>query len=330
VRITGVLNRNRRLDGTAFDPATPFGPPHGRYRTVHYGVMVPGLQEPLRFMDLIAVIGRPRIPIFRAEHLVATTDADAVSLLTATGAPGTAVLAGYRAGANCAFAEDGSDLRFGADVTIEGRYPNYRVRRTHPSASFDLRMTATRTVTHFARLAAGLYDHWSLLCRCDGEFVVGGERLPVSGLGNLEYARGAAIALPFRLFTYHVVNVDDRVQVLFGQVLGPMGARLQHEVYVRAVDAPSRVVRRGVEFSVVRYEDEPHHTPDGRSMRLPAEFSWAAANDDGTDLVRIEGRANGDWAYGVAAGFAGSYAYTGTFRGGPIHGTGYLEYIDGR
>ncbi|MDT4958711.1 MAG: hypothetical protein QOD31_2510, partial [Pseudonocardiales bacterium] len=28
--------------------------------------------------------------------------------------------------------------------------------------------------------------------------------------------------------------------------------------------------------------------------------------------------------------FAGSYAYTGTFRGGPIHGTGYLEYIDGR
>jgi hypothetical protein len=109
-----------------------------------------------------------------------------------------------------------------------------------------------------------------------------------------------------------------------------MGARLQHEVYVRAVDAPSRVVRRGVEFSVVRYEDEPRHTPDGRSMRLPAEFSWAAANDDGTDLVRIEGRANGDWAYGVAAGFAGSYAYTGTFRGGPIHGTGYLEYIDGR
>jgi hypothetical protein len=325
---TGLLNRSRRLDGTAFDPTTPFGPPQGRYRTVHYGVMLANLREPLRFLDLIAVIGQPRIPIWRNEHLVATTDDDTVTLLTATGAPGTSHFAGYRLGTDCTFAADGSELRFADDVVIEARYPHYRVRRAHPA--IDLRLTATRTVTHFARMTGGIYDHWSLLCRYDGTVDVDGTSLPVVGLGNVEYARGAAVSLPFRFFTYHVVNVDDRVQVLFGQVLGPFNTRLQHEVYVRAVDAPSRVYRRGVSFEVTRYEDEPRSTPDGRVMLLPAEFVWTAGDGRGGELVRIEGRVNGDWAYGVAAGFAGSYAYAGTFRGDPIRGTGYLEYIDGR
>jgi hypothetical protein len=325
---TGLLNRSRRLDGTAFDPTTPFGPPQGRYRTVHYGVMLPDLREPLRFLDLIAVIGQPRIPIWRNDQLVSTTDEDTVSLLTATGAPGTARFRGYRLGADCTFAQDGSELRFGDDVLLQARYPHYRIVRTEPA--IELRMTATRTVSHFAHMTGGLYDHWSLLCRYDGEVEVDGTRLPVVGLGNIEYARGAAISLPFRLFTYHVVNVDDRVQVLFGQVLGPLNTRLQHEVYVRAVDAPSRVYRHGVTFEVTRYEDEPRATPDGRGMRLPAEFCWTAPDGRRGELVRVEGRANGDWAYGVAAGFAGSYAYTGAFRGEPIDGTGYLEYIDGR
>jgi hypothetical protein len=327
---TGLVNRSRRLDGTAFDPATPFGPPSGRYRTVHYGVMLPGLREPLRFMNLIAVLGQPRIPIWRAEHLVTTSDADTVSLLTATGVPGSAVHTGYRLGIDCRLAADGSDLRFGADVRIEGRYPNFRVRRAHPGAAFDLRLTATRTVTHFAHLWAGRYDHWSLLCRYDGEFRVDGDVVAVAGLGNLEYARGTALWLPFRFFTYHVVNVDDRTQVLFGQVLGPRDTRVQHEIYVRAVDAPSRVVRRGVEFGVTRYAAVPRRTPDGRSMRLPEQFCWSAPDGRGGELVRIEGRACGDWAYGVGAGFAGSFRYTGAFRGESIEGIGYLEYIDGR
>jgi len=325
---TGLLNRSRRMDGTAFDPATPFGPPQGRYRTVHYGVMLPNLRAPMGFLDLIAVIGQPRVPIWRNDHLVTTTDADTVSLLTATGAPGTSRFTGYRLGTDCTFAADGSELRFSDDVLIEGRYPHYRIVRTQPA--IDLRMTATRTVTHFVRMAGGLYDHWSLLCHYDGEIEVDGGRLPVAGLGNVEYARGAGISLPLRFFTYHIVNVDDRVQVLFGQVLGPLNARVQHEVYVRAVDAPSRVYRRRVRFGVTRFETEPRPTPDGRGMLLPAEFAWSAGDGRGGELVRIEGRTNGDWAYGVGAGFAGSYAYTGAFRGVPIEGTGYLEYIDGR
>ena len=74
----------------------------------------------------------------------------------------------------------------------------------------------------------------------------------------------------------------------------PLGTQVQQEVYVRAVDAPSRVTRRRVRFAVSRW---------------------------------IEGQATGAWACGVGAGFAGSFAYTGAFRGAPIDGLRYLEWI---
>ena len=328
--LTGALNRSRRLDGTAFAADTPFGPPAGRYRTVHYGVMVPNLPAPLRFMDVIAVIGQPRIPIWSNPQLVTTTAADTVSLLTATGAPGGARHVGLSAARDCEFAADGSRLRFGSELEITGSYPQFRVHRPDPDVGFDLELTASRTVTHFARMRAGVYDHWSLLCRYRGTFRVDGADVAAEGLANLEYARGADISLPFRVFTYHVINVDDRTQVLFGQVRGPAGSLLQNEVYVRSLDEPSRVHRAGVRIRIASYEREPRLTPDGRAMRLPERFEWRARERGRHLLVSIEGRANGDWAYGMAAGFAGSFEYTGRFRGEPIAGTGYLEYIDGR
>jgi hypothetical protein len=325
--LTRAINRNHRLDGRCFDQATPFGPPAGRYRTVHYGVMVPGLPAPLRFMNVIAVIGQPRIPIWRNGHLVETTPADTVSLLTATGAPGGARHVGLSAAEDCDLAADGSRLRFGDEVEITGAFPDYRVRRPDPGTGFDLRLTASRTVSHFAHLAGGLYDHWSLLCRYTGTFRLGGIDLPAAGLANLEYARGADIALPLRAFTYQIVDVDDRTQVLFGRVLGPARSRLQHEVYVRSLDEPSRLHRTGVRSEVLEYESTPRRTPDGRPMRLPVRFRWSADGAGHRPLVRVEGTATGDWAYGMAAGYAGSFDWTGTFTGKEVGGTGYIEWI---
>jgi len=46
------------------------------------------------------------------------------------------------------------------------------------------------------------------------------------------------------------------------------------------------------------------------------------------DLIDGHGTAIGDWTYGLGAGFVGSYDYEGTFRGRPIGGVGYVEYVD--
>jgi hypothetical protein len=328
--LSNAVNRAPSLNGTAFDPGTPFGPPQGRYRTVHYGIMVPNLPEPYRFVNVIAVIGQPRVKIFRNEHLITTSAADTACLLNATGAMTEGQFTGYSIARDCEFHGDGSLLRFGSDLVLEGSYPDFVVRRTHPEVDIELRLTASGTVSHFAKLISGVYDHWSLLCEYTGNLSRGGQVTPVAGLCTLEYARAADLRLPFRFFTYHVINADERTQILLGEVLGPLGSRMQRAVYVRSLDGHGEVHTKGFDFAVQRFEDDGRTTPEGTTMRLPEEFSWGVADDRGGELIQVRGRSNGDYTYGLAGGYAGSYEYEGRFRGKPIQGSGYIEYIDGR
>jgi hypothetical protein len=324
-----AVNRAGALNGRPFEGGTPFGPPQGRYRTAHYGIMVPNLPQPYRFLNVVAVVGQPKVRIFRNQHLIRTTAADTASLLTASGVA-DGHFAGYRIGQDCELRPDGTLLRFGDDLVLEGRYPEFSVRRTHAEAGFELSLRATDTVSHFAKLAGGIYDHWSLLCEYTGTLHHDGVGTDVAGLCTLEYARAAHISLPFRFFTYHVLNIDARTQVLMGEVLGPLGARLQQAVYVRSLDDHGAVYSDGFRFVVDRFEDEPRTTPEGIRMLLPRDFHWRVADDRGRQLICVEGRCNDDFRYGLAAGYAGSYEYQGRFRGEPIHGSGYIEYIDGR
>ena len=78
-------------------------------------------------------------------------------------------------------------------------------------------------MTYFVDLPGDLYTHWSLLCQYDG--TIGGT--PASGLCTLEYATGIGmhsislpgnVNLPVPFFSYHVLNIDDRTQVLTSKV----------------------------------------------------------------------------------------------------------------
>ncbi len=62
--VLGQVNRTSALNGQAFDPATPVPTRRGTGDVVHYGVMVPGLPEPIRFLDAIVILGTARAPIF--------------------------------------------------------------------------------------------------------------------------------------------------------------------------------------------------------------------------------------------------------------------------
>lgn len=316
------VNPVHRLDERPFDPATPFGPPAGRYSTVHYGVMIPGLPDPHRFLDVIAVIGQPPVSIWRNPHLIQTTERDTVSLLTATAAMTTGQFVGLSRTEDCDLHADGSTLRFGERLVIEGQYPEFAVRIAHPEVASGLVLRATDVVTHFARLPGGLYDHWSLLCRYVGRIGT----VDARGLCTLEYARGVALPLPLRSFVYSVLNVDDRTQLLMGQVLGPGGIPVQQVVHVRGLDVPSRSFSRDFRFEIHSFEDEPRRAPDGRATRLPKEFVWSVEGPDG-DPVTVQGTSCGDFTYGLGAGYAGSYRFAGTFRGDAITGTAYMEYI---
>jgi hypothetical protein len=59
-------------------------------------------------------------------------------------------------------------------------------------------------------------------------------------------------------------------------------------------------------------------------MALPLSFSW------GVDGIEVHGRTNGDFGYGLGAGYVGTYDYEGVFDGRSIRGCAYIEYVDTR
>lgn len=326
------VNRSGARIGRPFDPATPIGPPSGRHSWVHYGVMVPGLPEPHRTFGVMSIVGTPGVSIFANDHAITTTPGDTAYLVSASAAMRGGTFRTYSIARDCEFAADGSRIRFGDDLSITGRYPDFEVRRTHPDADVSLRLRGTDTVTYFADLRGGLYSHWSLLCEYEG--TVGDTE--ASGLCTFEYARGVGLHslpvpgtpnIPTTFFSYHVLNIDDRTQVLYGEALLPGGIPVIRAANVRGLDD------HGAEYTdasltVHAHEAQARETPDGRRMRLPSELTIEARDASGAGVFTLDGKTNGDWAYGLGAGFVGSYDYTGTFRGRSVSGTAYMEYVD--
>ncbi|MFC6010276.1 DUF6670 family protein [Nocardia lasii] len=338
-RLVAVVNRTGRVNGLPFDATESMGPPSGRRRNwVHYGVMVPDLPEPHRSFGIMSIVGTPGVTIFANDHAITTTPADTAYTSSATASMSEGQFLVHSIERDCDFAADGSHLRYGEDLVIDGTFPHFTVRRTHPEVTVELEIEATDKVAHFANIP-GLYRHWSLLATYRGHIDARGERVEVQGLCTVEHAAGVGThsltastrpKLPAKFFTYQILNLDDRTQALLVQVLGPAGFPIQKAVYLRSLDSYGGVYTRGFDFRVREYEPEPRRTPDGRTMRLPKALSWQVLDDEGRDLLTIDGTVGGDYSYGLGAGFVGTYDYTGTYRDRPITGRAYLEYIDCR
>lgn len=333
------LNRNARLNSQPFDPATPMRAPSGRRRNwAHYGVMIPDLPEPHRTFGVMTIVGSPGVQVFANDHAIITTPDDTSYTVSATATMTSAQFFTQSVAAECDLRPDGSFLRFGSELTMRGSYPDFSVRRTHPEVDVEVDITATESVSHFANFP-GIYRHWSLLGRYTGTITYRGIRDRIEGLCTVEYATGVGIhslfantrrTLPATFFTYHVLNVDDVTQVLFGMVLGPAGFIIQQEVYIRTVEtAGSIVYAAGIDFRVNRYEPEPRVTPDGRRMYVPRSMSWSLTDPEGRTIITVDGSVD-DLVYGLGAGYVGNYEYRGSFQGRPIAGRAYLEYVDCR
>ena len=324
-------NRGQRRSGEPFDATSTIAPPRGLHSWVHYGVMVPDLPEPHRTFGIMSIVGTPGVAIFANDYAMRTTPRDTATLVSATAAMTSGTFHSYSIREDCEFAEDGSRIRFGEDVLITGTYPRFEVHRKHPDADVFLKLSATDKVTHFVDLPGGAYSHWSLLCQYEG--TVG--NTAVSGLCTFEYARGVGLhtlplpgtpKIPATFFTYHVMNIDESRQLLYGEARLAGQIRAIHSAHTRGLDEYGQD-HPDAEFEVTAYEDEPRPTPDGRLMRLPKTFTLAL-NDDSPHNFNLRGQTNGDWAYGLGAGFVGSYCFEGTYAGEPVSGTAYIEYVD--
>jgi hypothetical protein len=332
-KVIGWANPIPAGPGEPFNPNTSIKPPSGiRSSWVHYGVMVPDLPEPHRTFGIMAIVGTPGLQIFSNDHAIRTNPRDTAYVVSATGAMRAGQFNSYSIEEDCDLAPDGSQLRFGEDLLMEGAYPNFRILRRHPDFDVQLKLRATDKVADFFKIKGGLYNHWSLLCEYTGS--VGDTA--VSGLCTYEYAHGAGlhslphglrVNVPSSFFTYHVLNLDDQTQLLFGRAIGPGGVTVIDSASLRSLDGIN-VNHRNIDFEVGSWAEQPGITAAGTPMRVPEELSWQIRDEKNRKLVHIKGRCNGDWAPGLGAGVVGSYSYEGEFGGSRISGTAYMEWVD--
>ncbi|MDP1909271.1 MAG: hypothetical protein Q8K85_13305, partial [Hyphomicrobium sp.] len=99
-------------------------------------------------------------------------------------------------------------------------------------------------------------------------------------------------------------------------------------VYERVAGQGSRRLDGDVRFQVLTTQAEVAVAPDGREMRLPQSFRWTITGNDGE--LDIEAHVDTPMLYGLCTGYVGGYGWEGRFKGRPVSGRGYIEYIDQR
>ncbi|MGL6234215.1 MAG: DUF6670 family protein [Segniliparus sp.] len=332
---------DRRIEESARPFARPdIFKPYSKSRRVawtHYGVFVPLLPEPYRYLNTMTLIGATGTTVFDNDYLAAPDARDTATVLSSTAFGDQHHYRAYDASADCSFAEDGSQLAWGEDLTITSDYPSFTVRGRYGKFTVDLAVTATDQVSWFVRTP--IYDHLSLLATFAGTIADHTGVVEVGGLCTVEYAKCASpqalsrkplppsLKLPVDFFTYQIVNLDERTQLLLTDVRadGAVAARLAH---IRTVGGQA-CVYQDVDFEVLAYRDEPAIDERGRRMRVPERIRWTV-RDGGEEIVRFEASVDSPLRYGHGRGYVGAYAYNGSWAGRLVSGSGYLEWVDCR
>ncbi|NMO03579.1 hypothetical protein HH308_20390 [Gordonia sp. TBRC 11910] len=303
-----------------------------RWSAVHYGIFVPDLPAPHRYVNTMTLIGASGAEIFDNDYLAVEDARDTATVLSSTAHADQHFYRAYDSSNDCSFALDGSVLKWGDDLQIDVALPRVSVVGRYPGFDVDLQLEVTDQASYFVKTP--IYDHFSLMAPYRG--VVDG--IEVEGLGTFEYARmtthqslasrtiPSALKLPADFFTYQIIDLDDRTQVLLTdvQARGRVACRLAH---LRTVGGAAQV------FDDVRFEvlESGAESVDvrGRRMSMPLRFRWTV-RDRGAVLLMLDATVDAPWRYGHGRGYVGAYSYVGEFRGAAVDGSGYVEWIDVR
>lgn len=341
--VDGLLPRmDRRLEASR-RPFTNPGilRPHaddGPWAATHFGVFIPDLDSPHRYLNTMTLIGATGAELFDNDYLTAADARHTATVLSSTAAGDHHHYRAYDSARDCHFAKDGSVLRWGDDLQIQVEYPHVTVRGRYHHFSADIELTVTDQVSYFVKTP--VYEHLSLLAEYTGVIADATGSMPISGLGTFEYARFLShqsltrrplpnpLKLPIDFFTYQIINLGNGAQVLLTDVRarGAVACRLAH---VRVL-GKSTEVYTDVRMDVSEYRDNPLVDEEGRSMRIPRRLTWTVRDSHGHLVLAIDGLVDSPLRYGHGRGYVGAYSYTGEYQGDPVGGSAYVEWVDTR
>lgn len=302
--------------------------PKGRFKIIHQGLMIPNLPEPLHFLSFSSLIGQPNVPMLRNQDAIQTTALDTVAVITSTSPHMVGHFSRYSLEQDCQFNHD--DYCFGDKERLYGSFPHFRLMRDDNELSVNLDIETKPVISHFNKMKLGLFEHWSLLCACKGEVIYKGQMYSIDQLGSFEYAKAINIPyLPLCFFTYQIINLKNKRQLLLMQIRNNFNQIIQSKIYIRDLNSStSKMFDENVHFKVHRVYPQVT-TPNHQQMYLPREFEWNYVDKQTT--IRVCAESRGDFKFGLAAGYVGSFNYQVIIDGEINDGqAGYCEYIDCR
>lgn len=296
--------------------------------------MIPDLPAPHHFYTVMSIIGTSGSLAFDNDFALKDTPRNNATLVVGTGTKKTNIFSGYSIAKECQFAEDGSHLQFGNDLTITGNYPDFKLHSGNENYQIDLDLKLTDKITWFIKTP--FYDHISLLAEYSGTLQSDGQSQQISGLCTFEHA--AAVSphliwkkplkqnqkLPIDFFTYQIINLADGTQLLLSDTR-ISGTQLVSKAFFRSLTQYNKTCI--AKFKVIEYQKTLATAPDGKKMKLPQVFEWRVY-DGQQEILYLHCTMNTEFNYGLGTGYVGGYTYTGTHKNKEIQGQGYIEYID--
>ncbi len=312
---------------------------HAQFGSTHYGVMIPDLPEPYRYLSFASVISEPGVQITQASaNLSAYSATDTATLVHGTALSSQSeAFRIYSVPQELKFQQSPFRVDFAEDASLYEDQGIYRLVSHLDDLKVDLNLMPTHALTWFAH--SRWYEHFSVLMQYEGTITQQDNTVQVSGLCTLEHFKSATVSmlpqvlglnrfsLPLTSFSYQVINLNAEEQLVLAFV-GFAGQPAYTSVNYRHIDGIS-IQYDHAYFEVTASKTEPLITPDGHVMEVPQSFCWIA-HHQGEKVLDIVAVMDTPYCYGLAAGYVSSYQWTGTFQQVKTQGGGYIEFIDRR
>ncbi|KQF21508.1 hypothetical protein APC04_01595 [Acinetobacter baumannii] len=305
-----------------------YQPARGFFKVVYQGLILPNLPAPLRYFNYISLIGQPRIPLCYNANGIVTSAVDTATVLVSNSLHSVGHLKTYSIRRQCQL--NPSRYQFDKTDLIEWQIPRVQLRRIDYEMSCDLIVQTPSDISNSSALQWGISDYWSILCHCEGEILYKGQKYEVNGLGRFKHAR--ALHLPFLslcFYTCQIINLNETTQVTLSQIRNQWNIILFSRLDIQELGKQPVTFTEDVNFHIHRVYPKVE-TPHGREMYLPREFSWQCKKN-GKVIFELYGESRGDYKFGLAAGYIGSFRYQLSWNDQCLQGEGgYCEYIDCR
>lgn len=323
-----LSEESQQLDQAPFPLKLDFHAPKGRYKIIHQALILPDLNAPLHYFNFSTLIGQPNVPMLRNDSAIQTTALDTVSTLATISPHMVGHAHHYSLEKDCQLRDD--YYQFADEALLTGQVPKFKLNRKDDELSFDFDIELQPLMSQFSKLRIGLFDHWSLMCHCQGQLKYKDQHYEIDQFGAFEYARSVNVPyLPLHFFTYQVINLSNQRQLLLSHIRNGFNQIVQSRLYLKNFSQSTvELFDDYVYFRVHRVYPKVT-TPNGQEMYLPRMFEWCFETNKKKIIIQCESR--GDFKFGLAAGFVGSFSYQVQIDDETEEGSsGYCEYIDCR